>query len=183
MNNVDEVETTERAFLSELISSILNLSYASLCNDAIWNSIECEGCQKNWSSQKDHWCMILCNEHEEAWYYYYDEALKVVSSHNVWNVAREVAEMLEINIHPSWRNFINELYKLPRTTTYLMNYQIESFANESDTRVNQILTVLEISLKINTKRKTLTKASTLMYLPEQLDRYMYQAMGGLIKAI
>ena len=160
---MDEVEITECAFLLELLSSILNLSYACLCDEAIWKSIECEGCEFNWPSQRDHLCMAFWNREEDAWLYYYDEAVQVVDAKNVWNVAQEVAAMLEFNIHPSWRNYINELYKLLRATVYLNFYQIDSFANHSDTIANRILTVLEINLKLNTMYKTLTRASTIVF--------------------
>jgi len=127
-----------------------------------------EGCKLNWPSQRDHLCMTFWNREEDAWLYYYDEAIQVVDSINVWNLAQELAYMLEINIHPSWRNYINELYKLPRTTVYLHFYQIDCFANHSDTRVNQILTVLQIRLMIEIRRKTLRKASLIVYPIEKL---------------
>jgi len=169
MNNVDEVETTERAFLLELISRILQLSYATYCNEIIWGSLECEGCEKNWPSQKDHWCMILADDEEEAWYYYYDDATEKLGQNLVWNRAQEVAQMLEIQIHPSWKSYIPELYKLARTTVYLYFYQIRMYADPSSSYTNSIIQVLASSdVNITGRRKTLTKTSSVAY-PEKFN--------------
>jgi len=154
---VDEVEIRECAFLVELISSILNLSYASLCDEAIWKSIKCEGCESNWPKRSSVHGIL-----EQR------RRCLVVLLRRSHSSCRSKQRMLEINIHPSWREYITELYKLPRTTVYLNFYQIDCFANHSDTKVNQILTVLQISLKIETRRKTWTKASTIVYPIEKL---------------
>lgn len=162
---VDEVEIAERTFLLELLPYILQLSYASLCNDAIWNSIKCEGCEFNWPSQKDHLCMTLWDDEEDAWYYYYDEAIQVVDSNRVWELAQQVATCrLDILIHPSWKNYIDELYKQPRTSVYLTYFQIQCLGDQNDDRVDSIWKVLKRGkMKVHTIRKTLTKASLIVY--------------------
>jgi hypothetical protein len=166
---IDEVEISESGFLLHLLSSILQLSYACLCNEALWNSVECEGCEFNWPSQKDHLCLILADEPDDVWFYYFDEAIQRVQSSRVWRLAKEVAFMLEIEIHPSWMSYIPELFKLPRTTVYLTYYQIERLADINDKWVNQIMEVLcKGNLKITSRKKTLTKASSIVCPVESL---------------
>jgi len=123
----------------------------------------------NRPSQRDHLCASFWSREGDAWLYYYDEAIQVVDPNNVWNLTQEVAYVLEITMHPSWHNYIKELYKLPRTTVYLHFYQIDCFADHSHTRVIRILEVLNKgNLKIETRQKTLRKASSIVYPIEKL---------------
>jgi len=69
-----------------------------LCDEATWKSIKCEGCELNWPSQRDHLCASFWSREEDAWLYYYDKAIQVVDPKNVWNLAQEVAYMLEMSI-------------------------------------------------------------------------------------
>ena len=57
---------------------------------------------------------------------YYDDATLLVDSNRVWELANEVCEHeclknLDFKIHPSWRVYTPEFYKLPWTTVYLQN--------------------------------------------------------------
>ena len=169
MEKADEVAIQEYFFLVELVATILQLSYACLCNEALWNSVECEGCEFNWPSQKDHKCLMLADDEEDIWFYYYDEAMQCIDSNRVWRLAKEVAFMLEFDIHPSWKAYIDELYKQSRTSVYLSYHQIKLLADINDKWVNQIMTVLcQGNLKINCRRKTLTKTSSIIYPVESL---------------
>ena len=155
---VDEVDQTERAFLVEVIKQILHLSYASCCQEAIIKSIYCEGCIMQHPSQKEHQCLI---DEEEAWNLYYDEAIQIVDSKRVWHLIENVANMLEIKIHSSWFSYIPELFKLPWTTAYLFFLQIDNFS-ERTSPLKQVLEALSNGpLKINRRKKPLTKTSTI----------------------
>ncbi|KXJ18260.1 hypothetical protein AC249_AIPGENE15580 [Exaiptasia diaphana] len=87
---IDEVEMAERAFLLELISTVLQLSYASLCEHQIWELINssCEGCKLQLPGKKDHICMMTNNG--EAFNQYYDDATLLVDSNRVWELANEI---------------------------------------------------------------------------------------------
>jgi hypothetical protein len=156
---VDEVEMAERSFLLELISTILQLSYTSLCKEAVWKLVNstCEGCELNLPSQKDHQCAII--HEEEAFNLFYDEAIQTVDSNRIWDLAQSVCQMLEFNIHPSWFIYISELYKLPWTTIYLSLLQFECCSDRFGPPLRQIIQVLtQGPLRINRKRKTISKA-------------------------
>jgi hypothetical protein len=44
MEKADDVTIQEYFFLVELVATILQLSYACLCNKALWKLFPCEGC-------------------------------------------------------------------------------------------------------------------------------------------
>jgi hypothetical protein len=171
MEKADEVAIQEYFFLVELLSTILQLSYACLCNEALWKVFPCEGCEFNWPSQKDHRCMPLTDEEEqEIWFYYYDEAMQCVDSDRVWSLAQEVSHMLEFNIHPSWKTYINELHKQSRTSVYLNYFICRALAGaEQERYLDLILNVLNRGhLQMDCRRKPLTNVSTLVYPMELL---------------
>ena len=151
----DEVDQAERGFLLEVISNIVHLAYVSCCEEAILKVFHCEGCAIQHPSQKEHQCLM---EEEEAWNLYYDEAIQIVESKQVWNLIENVCDMLEIKIHSSWYSYVPELYKLPWTTAYLMFLQIDNFS-ERTSRLKQILEVLSNGpLRISHRKKTLVNA-------------------------
>lgn len=171
---VDEVEVTERGFLLEMISQILQLSYVSCCDKAIWNAInaDCEGCAIQHPSQKEHKCIMM--DEEEAWNYYYEEAIQVVDSNRVWTLVENVCDMLDIRIHRSWYSYVPELYKLPWTTAYLSFLQIDNFSDRSG-HLKQILQVLGNGpLRINLRKKPLTQASSIACPYEFTRKYEHR---------
>ena len=168
---IDEVEMAERAFLLELISTVLQLSYASLCEYQIWELInsECEGCKLQLPAQRDHICMMT--ENEEAFNLYYDDAMQLVDSNRVWELASELCEQyLDFKIHPSWQIYTPEFYKLPWTTVYLTILQFELCSDRTSSPRDQILEVLiKGPLRINRKKRTILKASKIS-CPEEFRR-------------
>ena len=178
MEKADEVAIQEYFFLVELVATILQLSYACLCNEALWNVIPCEGCEFNWPSQKDHMCLVLADDEEKAWIYYYDEAMQCVDSNRVWSLAQQVSHMLEFDIHPSWKAYIDELYKQSRTSVYLNYFRCKDLAGtEQEANLDLILNVLHRgNLQIDCRRKPLTNVSTVAY-PMELVRIREENMN------
>ena len=90
IKNVDEVDMAERAFLVELITTILKLSYTSCCEEFVWKTVNssCEGCQLKLPSQSDHLCVMM--EEEQAWNLFYDDAMQLVETNRVWELATSV---------------------------------------------------------------------------------------------
>jgi len=170
---VDELERFERGYFLGLISTILQLSYTSCCEDSLWKFINsnCEGCKYGWSSQIDHTCCILLSVDEEcAWNLHYDDIIETVGDNVVWDLAKTVADMIDIRIHPSWYSFISELKTFPRTSIYLSILQFECCADRSAVSLTQILQVLENGpLNINRRERTISKASKIS-CPEEFRR-------------
>ena len=154
----------EKAFLEELITAILRFSYACLCNETLRETVNCEGCDFCWPSQRDHLCMLLTNDPEEAWFYYYKEASESVEPSSIWEWAQDIAFMLDFKIHPSWSSYIVELYKLSRSKVYSTYQEIQRFANIDDQPIVQILKVLNRGeLRVVSRQKTVPKAASLHY--------------------
>ena len=52
---IDEPEQVSRS----KIKNILTYVYANLCQKLVLEDFQCEGCEKEWPSQRDHLCCIL----------------------------------------------------------------------------------------------------------------------------
>ena len=179
---VDEVEMEEQAFLLELVSNILKLSYTLCCEEKLFKILgsSCEGCKMNFPSQKDHLCLMY--EEEEVWNLYYDEAIQTVDWNQVWDLASRVCQVLDFHLHPSWQEYITEFYKLPWTTIYLTLLQLNICSRsgpereEITTREGEIMQVLTKGpMNINHRRKPMLKASKVS-CPEEFRRKNIERM-------
>ena len=142
---IDESEIAERAFLLELISTVLQLSYTSRCDDKVLKLVDssCEGCKLKLRGRENHHCRMT--EENEAYLLYYNKAKQLVDPNRVWDSATQVSQMLVFNIHPSWRAYISDLYKLPWATVFGFSLQIEY----AHSRAQQIFLKIKLKLKLN----------------------------------
>ena len=146
---VDEVDMFERHRIYVLISNIFHLVYADECVEPIYaeRKNQCYGCETNHPSQRQHDCLMLSEE--ESWNLFYDNAKDGVEKEEVWKHVLGVCYMMNIPLHPSWKTYLTELYKLPWTTVYLLRCQLLHFDNELCT-VEKVQSIL--SDKVNEVR-------------------------------
>ena len=179
---IDEVQKLERSYLLELISTILQLSYASYCEQLLWKFVysNCDGRICNRFRPKDHTCCLFSIDEEYAWNIYYDDVIESVVKNDVWEVAKKVAHMIDITIDPSWYYYISELKKFPWTTIYLSILQFGCCADRTmHDSLTQILQVLANGpLNITRREKTIAKTSKIS-CPEEFRRKDEERMDTL----
>lgn len=125
---IDEVDAARRAKVRE----VLRYLYARLCEIEVYKLFECEGCQKFWSSQRDHECCI--KSREEIFYDLYDIAKRQLNLDGVSNpICTILTEFVNIPMTSEWTNLVGSLPTLSPETVYkLCEKMDESREEEQD---------------------------------------------------
>lgn len=103
----DEVEEVIRA----KIHSLLTYLYAELCHRNIYQKFQCEGCESNWSSQKDHECCIKTEN--EIFYQFFTEIKNEVHLDMLQELCELFFKLADLPLPQESVSYINTLADKP----------------------------------------------------------------------
>ena len=82
----------------------------------------------------------------------------------IWKLAEEVAEMLEIKIHPTWWYFLKDIYEEEEMiNVFCNNNDLEDTGFEKSMTKRIIDALIKLFPNLETSQKTLTKSFVIEY--------------------
>jgi len=114
--------------------------YVELCRREIYGKLACEGCEKNWCSQRDHECCK--NEYE-----IFEDRYEGIKNGIPFDVLREVCRQLtissEIPMTPEWDSFIHGLRNMSAHAACNLWIEMLNAEDEEDTMCNVISNICD----------------------------------------
>jgi len=111
MTITDEVEEVGRV----RVYKVLTYLYAELCQRSIFNKFQCEGCDENWPSQRDHECCI--RSEEDIFDSFYDDVKNDVDLEMLHNLCVPFTKLVGIPMTTEWNEFISNF---PGMSTHIV---------------------------------------------------------------
>lgn len=119
------------------INRIFTYLYVDLCRRLIYQDFECEGCEKNWPSQRDHVCCILSEY--EIFNQHYDDIKNRVDFELFHQLHGWLAEIACIPISLEITQSINQLINMSSENICSMNMRIEGATDKDDIRITELV--------------------------------------------
>ena len=108
----DEVEKVGRTKVRKVIQFL----FAEVCYRKAFDKFHCEGCDKDWPSQRDHECCL--KSPYEIFDEYYDDAKSRVNLDAVENLCKVFCKLPNIPMTPEWNTFVEALPNQSSHTVY-----------------------------------------------------------------
>ena len=112
MSIIDEVEKVGRAKVRKVIQFL----FAEVCYRKALDKFHCEGCAKDWPSQRDHECCL--RSPYEIFDKHYDDVKQRVNLHALKNLCKLFGELADIPITLEWNQWIESLPNQSSYTVY-----------------------------------------------------------------
>ena len=91
---IDEVEKIQRQRIASFIGHVIQLTYAAMVDKLIQQEKlnHCHGCAIQHPRQNQHSCLMM--ENDDAWMYYHDEVVEILTWILCWNLPKAYAVLL-----------------------------------------------------------------------------------------
>ena len=108
----DEVEMIGRV----KVRLVLTFLYGDFCVREVYKHFYCEGCDKNWPSQKDHECLLLSEE--EIFESGYDDVRTRINLEVLCQLCERFTKLAGIPMTTEWETFLTKLTKVSARTIF-----------------------------------------------------------------
>ena len=109
------------------VRKVLTFLYAELCYKKAFKKFHCEGCEKDWPSQRDHECCLKSGQ--EIFDEFYDDVKDSISLESLNNFCKMFSKLVNIPMTPEWGDFIQSL---PNRSSYSIYAIWEDMTNSCE---------------------------------------------------